>query len=123
MAGQSSSGGGQTGRPILIQLFCGVGFLTILFVVMLLIPSVRQQLTQQFGGGTVLVFALGALGTFFAAIGCWHMRKWGVYLYGGVVVLNVLSSMASNGLMAGVVAGAIPVLILAVLWSNLEKMS
>ena len=110
-------------RPIIIQLFCGVGFLTILFVAMLLIPSVRQQLIQQFGAGTVLTFALGALGTFFAALGCWQMRKWGVYVYALVVALGILSNVASQGLMAGVVGGVIPLVILALLWSKLERLS
>jgi len=110
-------------RPIIIQLFCGVGFLTILFVAILLVPSVRQQLIQQFGAGAVLTFSLGALGTFFAAIGCWRMRKWGVYVYALAVALGILSNIASQGLMAGVVGGVIPLVILALLWVNLERMS
>ena len=110
-------------RPLVIQLFCGLGFLMIGFPLMLLLPAVRDPLVAQYGANEMLIFAASSLVTFIAALGCWRMRKWGVYVYALVPAMRFMSDLVTDGIQSAVLSSLVPLIVAVLLFAQLKRMS
>lgn len=112
----------ESKRPLLITIFCVIGFIGSLFVAAgLLIPSARQMLEQQYGVSflfvTFIVLVLGLTGL----IGIWMMRKWGVYTYSGMAVLSIGYGLMT-GLSSGLLSYLLPIVVVIIGFVYLKQM-
>ncbi|RJQ63306.1 MAG: hypothetical protein C4530_03585 [Desulfobacteraceae bacterium] len=97
-------------RPKAIIIICLLGFTGLFFLIIGMISSQEQVISEKF---VYPVYALAACQAFGLA-GLWMMKKWALYLYIGVLVLNQILSIIS-GSFAFLPAAFAAVLILVLL--------
>ncbi|MBI4125425.1 MAG: hypothetical protein HY609_02315 [Deltaproteobacteria bacterium] len=108
-------------RPTIITVFCIIGFIGTPFVFGgLLIPSARTFLIQQYGLLFVPITILSSLLGLIGLIGCWKMRKWGVYFYTAMAVISIGYGLVVG--IPGILGYILPLVILGVGFANLKKM-
>ena len=107
-------------RPIIVYIFCVFAVLTSMYFAYVLL--LHREQGAQYGTGAVVRVVLASFGTMLSAIGCWQMRRWGVYLYTGILGMNVVGNIiVSRGISLDVLPGGIPLGILVTLWLRLSK--
>lgn len=81
-------------RPLIITIICILNFIGYaLSFLSLVIPEERAMLVQR--AGTMMVpiaFAICIL-AFVGMVGYWKMRKWGVWIYLGMAIINFGSDL------------------------------
>jgi hypothetical protein len=65
-------------RPLLIRIVCILGFIWIVFS----FPSVFSPSIKKMGDWYPALFGLIVASSFISYIGVWHMKRWGVQLFG-----------------------------------------
>jgi len=77
-------------RPIIITIFCIIGFIGIPITLLgLLIPASRDLIIQQYGFSFVPITIFTTLLGLAGLIGYWMMRKWGLYAYTSMAILSI----------------------------------
>ena len=105
-----------TKRPVAITVICILGFIGAA----LSIPLVFSDLASSVGSWYPPYLGFTALAGLFCMLGLWHMRKWAVFAYTALVLLNqvVLISMG----VWNVFAILIPGIVIGIAFANLSKM-
>lgn len=110
-------------RPIIITIFCILGFIFIPITLLgLILPASRDLIIQQYGFSFVLITAFTALLGLAGFIGLWMMRRWGLYAYISQAILGI-----GYGLLIGIpfssssVVG--PIVIAIIYFLYFKKMS
>lgn len=100
-------------RPTIITVICIIGFVGA--GLGLLGSFALLALAPMFG-----IIALASVGVGLTAlIGVWQMKKWGVYVYTASAALSIIGSLDPLNII-GII---IPAAIVAVFWTNINKMS
>ena len=109
-------------RPKLITVFCVLGFIGVPFVLGgLFIPTARDLIIQQYGSSFVPITLFTTLLGFIGLVGYWKMRKWGVYVYTTMAVLSIGYGLIVG--IPGILGYILPLVIVAVGFANLKKMT
>lgn len=80
-----------------------------------------QQDISQLAQSQILLIVAATGASIVAITGIWMMKKWGVYLYIALFLINQIMSISNNNWQLGSVF--IPLLIIAVCAAHLKKMS
>lgn len=111
----------RTMRPTSITLICVLGFVGALEISWaILYPSISTTL-QRLGLGFSLYLTFSALFLFICMIGLWLMKKWGVYTYTALSVINQVVLVFLGRWNIG--ALLIPAIVLYIGYRHLSKMS
>ena len=104
-------------RPTSITVICIIGFIGVLFTVLLIVSPMAQRIGSWYP--PYLTFA-GIIG-FACIVGLWMMKKWAAYTYTGLVVLNqiVLITMGVWNIMALL----IPAVVIYFALKNISRMT
>ena len=104
-------------RPSSITFICVLGFIGAILTVQLVFSSAARQI----GSWYPPYLAFSALIGLVCMIGLWLMKKWSVYAYAGLALLNqvVLLVMGRWNIMALL----IPAIVIIVGYKHLSKMS
>src|SRR5262245_8017172 len=102
-----------TARPTIITVICILGFIGA--GLGLLGSFALLALAPMYG---VLLLASVAVGLA-ALIGVWQMKKWGVYVYTASAALGIISNLSP----LNIVGIVVPAVIVAIFWTNINKMS
>jgi hypothetical protein len=112
----------ESKRPLLITIFCIVGFIGAVFVALgLFIPAISQSLAQQYGASFIVVTFISLVLGLAGLIGMWLMRKWGVYAYTAMAVLSIGYGLIA-GLSGGILSYIIPVVVVITGFAYLKRM-
>jgi hypothetical protein len=106
-----------TERPISITVICVIGFIGALMAV----PLIFSPIAQQIGFGYQLYIGLSSIMGLACMIGLWMMKKWAVYTYTGLVVLNQIVFI-SMGIWSAMAVLA-PAVVLFFAFKHLSEMS
>lgn len=106
----------QPQRPIPITIICIVSALGALIA----IPLIFTETARSIGAWYPPYVAFGTAVGLASAIGLWLMRKWAVYLYTAVMVLNQIV-LASMGLW-NILALALPLVVVIIGFCYLSRM-
>jgi hypothetical protein len=71
-------------RPVAIVIICAIGFLGALFALPLIFSDAAQDIGPWYPPALMASACIGAI----ALLGLWMMRKWAVYLYTAMTVIN-----------------------------------
>lgn len=84
-------------RPLIITILCVLNFIGLTITLLgLLIPENRALIVQRAGGVMVpMAFAI-SISAFVGMIGYWKMRKWGVWIYSGMAIIDFGSDFLLN---------------------------
>jgi hypothetical protein len=104
-------------RPVAITVICVLGFLGLIPSFLLIFSPVAASI----GAWYPPFLALASLGGLVSFSGMWLMKKWGVYAYTGLATLSQIVLLA-KGLWAPL-ALVIPLIVIAIGFNNLNKMS
>jgi hypothetical protein len=104
-------------RPVVITVICILGFIGAA----LTIPLIFSNAAQSIGSWYPPYLGASAVIGLICMIGLWKMKKWSVFVYTLMVVVNqvVLFSMG----VWNPFALLIPIIIIAIGFANLSKMS
>jgi hypothetical protein len=98
----------STNRPILISAVCLIGFIGAIII----FPTVFTIDSSQRGSWFVLYFALTILVGATSLVGLWQMKKWGLYLYASMALINqIVLTLEGRWDTANVVMPSIVILI------------
>ncbi len=79
-------------RPLIITLICVFNFIGITISFLgLLVPEERALIVRRVGAIMVPIAFIICLLTFVGLIGYWKMRKWGVWVYLSMALINFSS--------------------------------
>ncbi len=112
-----SEAGLKLQRPVAIIIVCFIGVINAAQLSFMVISPV----SKQFGAFYPYYFALSAIVSLLSIYGLWFFRKWAVWLYIVVLASNQLV-LVSMGLWE-LTAILMPILIVVLLFNNLDKMS
>ena len=103
-------------RPVAITVICVLGFIGAA----LTIPLIFSDLARRVGDWYPPYLGFSAVLGLICMIGLWQMKKWAVYVYTGMVVLNqvVLFAMEVWSPMAIIV----PAIVIAIAFAHINKM-
>ncbi len=106
-------------RPKIIKVFCILGFIIMFFVLLaIIVPSTRESFILQHGIPYFMLGILEAIIYLIALIGYWMMRKWGVYAYFIITLINIgqaiMDSASAHTIINGLYGIAISFCILAI---------
>lgn len=73
-------------RPLAITIICVLGFIGTLAILPLLFSGLASQVGSWYPPFLVFASVVG----FTCMVGLWKMKKWAVYIYTGMVMLNQL---------------------------------
>jgi hypothetical protein len=75
-------------RPIIVTVFCALGFIGFPFFVSLMSdPGERQRIIDDYGETHLRVEILMQLGFLVSYVGCWLLKRWGAHLIGVLTVV------------------------------------
>ena len=78
-------------RPIIVTVFCALGFIGFpVFVSLMSDPVERQRIIDTFGETHLRVEILMQVGFLVSFVGCWLLERWGAYL---ITVLTVVAGI------------------------------
>jgi len=103
-------------RPVAITVICVLGFIGAA----LTIPLIFSDMAGAIGAWYPPYLGFSALAGLICMVGMWKMRKWSVFAYTGLVILNqvVLFTMG----VWNVFALLIPAIVIGIGFANLSKM-
>lgn len=104
-------------RPIAITIICVLGLLGAVISVPLIFSSVARGIGAWYPPSLALCSVIGLA----CMVGLWMMRKWAVFLYTGMVAVNQVVLLAMG--VWNPLALALPLIVVAVAFMNLSKMS
>ncbi len=106
-----------TNRPTVITVICILGFIGVALTV----PLIFSNVAQSIGSWYPPYLGASAVVGLICMVGLWKMKKWAVFLYTLLVVINqvVLFTMG----VWNPFALLIPAIIIAIGFANLSKMS
>lgn len=109
-------------RPLAITIVCILGFLGLAVVLLgLMNSSIRERAINEFGILPMIFSVIIGLAGAGGLIGCWLMRKWGVYLYTAAQVISLLLNFFTQGSRA--LTGSIfSVVVIVILFAYLKRM-
>ena len=114
-------------RPLLITIICVWGFIgSGINVLGILIPTGRNSLAlqyfvQQYGSTALFIATVGSILNLVAFVGCWNMRKWGLFLYATVTILCFISSVLLK-MESGLLSYILPIILLCIIFSYRKQM-
>lgn len=73
-------------RPLAITIICVLGFVGTLAILPILFSGLASQIGAWYPPFLVFASVVG----FTCMVGLWKMKKWAVYIYTGMVILNQL---------------------------------
>ena len=103
-------------RPVAITIICVIGFLGVLIVV----PILFVPQTAAIAPWYPTVLGLSAVIGLVSMIGLWRMRRWAVYLYTTITVLNQVLLLATG--LWNPFALIIPGVVVAVMFAYVSRM-
>ncbi|MGZ5011366.1 MAG: hypothetical protein ACXV74_10445 [Methylobacter sp.] len=106
-----------TERPISITIICVIGFIGALMAV----PLIFSPIAQQIGFGYQLYIGLSSFMGLVCMIGLWMMKKWAIYTYTGLVVLNQIVFLAMG--IWSAMAVLAPAVVIFFAFKHISKMS
>ena len=111
----------KTQRPLLITVICVLGFLAALALIwIILYPSLLLTL-QHFGIGYTYYLTFSVMVLLICMIGLWLMKRWAVYAYAAVVVINQIALLMFGRW--NIWSILLPVIVIFFGYKNLSKMS
>ena len=108
------------GRPTIISVVCVVIAVSLARTLAAL-PTMANRLADVFGlwFAAIWIVSLIAAGT--SIVGCWRMKRWGVYLYTASFVVGPGIGLAM-GLPFTVLDGLVPILFIALGFAYIGRM-
>jgi hypothetical protein len=106
-----------TERPISITVICVIGFIGALMAV----PLIFSPIAQQIGFGYQLYIGFSSFIGLVCMLGLWTMKKWAVYTYTGLVVLNQIVFLAMG--IWSTMALIVPAIVIFFAFKHVSKMS
>jgi hypothetical protein len=106
----------QAGRPVPITAICVIGVIGALGSIFLMFSSAVQNLPNWYPA----LLGVSALIGLACMIGLWMMRKWAVYAYTALFVVNHVILLASGLWMP--MAFVVPLVIVIVMFVYLSRM-
>jgi hypothetical protein len=103
-------------RPALITVLCVI----MLIGVVISIPLIFSSTARHVGPWYSPYLAFGSLVSYFCTVGLWKMRRWAVYTYTGLVVLNQIVMMVMGAW--NIIALVIPGIFIGLMFSQVAKM-
>lgn len=103
-------------RPISITLICIVGFIGAVLV----IPVIFSPIAEQVGAWYPPYLGFTALAGLISLIGLWLMRKWGVYFYTALTILNQIVTLVMG--VWNFMVLLVPLIIVVISWLHVSKM-
>ena len=103
-------------RPVIITVLCVFGFFGGLFTV----PTIFSQVARDIGAWYPSLLALSAVVGFVCMVGLWKMRKWALYAYTGLCVVNQVVLLAIGRW--SIFALVLPGIFIAIMFSQISKM-
>lgn len=104
-------------RPLIITLLCVLNFigLTITFFG-LTAPENRVLIIQRAGEVMVPMSFVITISAFAGMIGYWKMRKWGVWVYSGMAIIDFGSDFLLNLSLSqiGIIQAILKILVIAI---------
>lgn len=109
-------------RPLAITIVCILGFLGLAVVLLgLMTSSIREQAINEFGILSIIFSVIIGLAGAGGLIGCWLMRKWGVYLYTAAQAISLLINFFTQGSRA-LTGSILSVAVIVILFAYFKKM-
>jgi len=108
-------------RPYIITLICYVLALVVITTFLGIFKPSLSLTIQRFGLGFTLYQIFSAIVSLLSMIGLWLMKKWGVYVYAGLLVINqIVLLVMGRWSIASLLISAI---IVYIGYINIQKMS
>ena len=104
-------------RPIAITIICVVGFIGAVISVPLIFSSVAQSIGAWYPPYLAFCSVVGLA----CMVGLWMMKRWAVFLYTGLLVVNQVVLLAMG--VWNPLALVLPLIVVVVAFMNLSKMS
>lgn len=103
-------------RPIALTVICVIGFIGAAFAIYILFTHAARSVGSWYQPylGFSIVVGLAAL------IGLWKMKKWGAYLYAGLMVVNQIV-MAYMGVW-NITSLIVPAIVTAIAFFHIKDM-
>lgn len=73
-------------RPLAITIICVLGFVGTLALIPILFSGIASQIGAWYPPFLIFASIVG----FTCMVGLWKMKKWAVYLYAGMAIINQL---------------------------------
>ncbi len=84
-------------RPLIITISCLFNFFIIsINTAVFLFPTFRVQLINQYGNNFIPCFIFGLLILFIASFAYWRMKRFGIFIYLGIIIVSILLSIKFN---------------------------
>jgi len=106
----------ETKRPLLITIICVLGILGAVGSLLVLLSDQAKEVGEWYPPFLAFTSTVGAI----CFIGFWKMKRWAVYLYVGLVLLNQFVMWTMGVWNLG--ALLIPLVFIVVVGSQLQKM-
>lgn len=90
-------------RPTIITIICIIGFLWIVFT----FPGMFSPATKKLGDWVPAVYGFIIALSFISYIGVWHMKRWGVEMYIGVVCVKQIFFLFTDQMGFGAIVGIV----------------
>jgi hypothetical protein len=103
-------------RPTIITVLCVIGFIGGLVA----LPMIFSQFTHNIGVWYPPFLALSTGFGFVCMFGLWKMRRWAVYAYIGMCAFNQVILLVMG--IWSVFALLIPLIVIAIIYSQISKM-
>ncbi len=104
-------------RPIAITIICVLGLIGAVVSVPLIFSSVARSIGAWYPPYLALCSVIGLA----CMVGLWMMKKWAVFLYTGLLVINQVVLLAMG--VWNPLALVVPLIVVVVAFMNLSKMS
>ncbi|MBD2204921.1 hypothetical protein H6G33_04320 [Calothrix sp. FACHB-1219] len=104
-------------RPVAITVICIIGFVGLIPSFLLIFSPVAAGI----GAWYPPFLALASVGGLISFIGMWLMKKWGVYAYIGLTMMSQIVLITKG--VWNPLALLIPLIAIAIGWTNLKNMS
>jgi hypothetical protein len=104
-------------RPIAITIICVIGFIGAAISISVIFSSVASGIGAWYPPYLALASIVGLV----CMIGLWMMKKWAVFVYTGLLVVNQVVMLAMG--VWNPLALVIPLIVVVIAFMNLSKMS
>lgn len=104
-------------RPIAITVICVLGFVGAALTVPVIFSSVAQSIGTWYPPYLALTSVVGLI----CMVGLWTMKRWAVFAYTALLVVNQVVMMAMG--VWNIFALVIPLIVVVIAFMNLSKMS
>lgn len=104
-------------RPVAITVICVLGFIGAA----LSVPVIFSSVAQSIGAWYPPYLAFSSVVGLACMVGLWLMKKWAVFTYTALLVINQVVLMAMG--VWNIFALVIPLIVVVIAFMNLSKMS